>query len=57
MLSLMLFQIIPAQSNSEKKNLKLQENNLDVVISYAPLTSRTIKLKPKNSYLSDIPLI
>ena len=57
MFSLMLFQIIPAQSNSEKKILKLQENNLDVIISYAPLTSRTSNLKPKNSYLSDIPLI
>ena len=56
-LSYMLFQIIPFQNNSEKKILQLQENNLDLRINYAPLTSRTIGLKSKNSYMSDIPLI
>ena len=54
---LMLFQIISFQNNSEKKILKLQENNLVLFINYAPLTSRTQSLKSKNSYLSDIPLI
>ena len=53
----MLFQIIPFQNNSEKKVLKLQENNLDLIIHYAPLTNKTVGLKSKNSYLSDIPLI
>ncbi len=53
----MLFQIIPFQNNSEKKVLKLQENNLDLIIHYAPLTTRTAGLKSKNSYISDIPLI
>ena len=56
-ISRMLFQIIPFQNNSEKKVLKLQENNLDLIIHYAPLTTRTIGLKSKNSYISDIPLI
>lgn len=55
--SRMLFQIIPFQNNSEKKVLKLQENNLDLIIHYAPLTTRTVGLKSKNSYISDIPLI
>ena len=53
----MLFQIIPFQNNSEKKILKIQEKSLDLIIHYAPLTSRTIGLKSKNSYISDIPLI
>ena len=53
----MLFQIIPLQNNSEKKVLQLQESHLDLIIHYAPLTVRTIGLKSKNSYLSDIPLI
>jgi hypothetical protein len=57
MISLMLFQIIPFQNNSEKKILKLQENNLDLIIHYAPLTTRTVGLKSKNSYISDIPLV
>lgn len=52
-----LFRIIPFQNNSEKKILKLQENDLDLIIHYAPLTNRTIGLKSKNSYISDIPLI
>jgi hypothetical protein len=53
----MLFQIIPFQNNSDKKVLKLQENNLDLIIHYAPLTPCTISLKSKNSYISDITLI
>ena len=53
----MLFQIIPFQNNSEKKVLKIQEKSLDLIINYAPLTSCTIGLKSKNSYISDIPLI
>ena len=57
MLCQMLFQIIPFQNNSEKKILKLQEKYLDLIIHYAPLTTRTIGLKSKNSYISDIPLI
>jgi hypothetical protein len=52
-----LFQVIPFQNNSERKILKLQENKLDLIIHYAPLTSSTIGLKSKNSYISDIPLI
>lgn len=56
-LAYMLFEIIPFQNNSEKKILKLQEQDLDLIIHYAPLTRRTIGLTPKNSYLSDIPLI
>ena len=55
--SRMLFQIIPFQNNSEKKVLKIQEKSLDLIIHYAPLTARTIGLKSKNSYISDIPLI
>lgn len=55
--SQMLFQIIPFQNNSDKKVLKLQGPHLDLMIHYAPLTSRTIGLKSKNSYISDIPLI
>ncbi len=53
----MLFQMIPFQNNSEKKILKLQGKSLDLIIHYAPLTSRTVGLKSKNSYISDIPLI
>jgi hypothetical protein len=53
----MLFEIIPFQTNSEKKILKLNQNNLDLVIQYAPLTTRTLSLKPKNSYFSDIRLL
>jgi hypothetical protein len=52
----MLFHVIPFQNNSEKKILKLQEKDLELIIHYAPLTRRTIGLKPKNSYLADIPL-
>lgn len=53
----MLFQIIPFQTISEKAILKLNAENLDLVLYSAPLTERTISLKPKNSYLSEIPLI
>jgi len=53
----MLFEIIPSQTNAEKKILKLQENNLDLAINFAPLTAQTLRLKPINNYLSDIPLI
>lgn len=53
---LLLFQIIPFQSTSEKKILKLNNIALDLITPYAPLTTRTQKLKSKNSYLSDIPL-
>ena len=54
--SQMLFQIIPFQTNSEKKILKLKQSNLDLVLQYAPLTTTTFGLKAKNNYLSDIPL-
>ena len=56
-LSYMLFQILPFQTNFEQKILKLSTKNLDLVIPHAPLTTRTESLKPKNSYLPDIPLI
>jgi hypothetical protein len=51
-----LFQIIPFQTISEKTVLKLHAENLDLIFHSAPLTERTISLKPKNSYLSEIPL-
>lgn len=53
----MLFQTIPFQTISEKAVLKLNAENLDLVLHSAPLTERTTSLKPKNSYLSEIPLI
>ena len=56
-ISHMLFQIIPLQSHSEKKILKIKENSLDILIHYAPCTSLTSGLRSNNSYWSDIPLI
>ena len=56
-LNRILFEIIPFQTNSEKKVLKLKENHLDIIIGFAPLTTKTFCLKSKNSYISDIPLI
>lgn len=56
-LSEMLFQIIPSQTISEKAVLKLHTDNLDLILHSAPLTEKTASLKPKNSYLSEIPLI
>ena len=57
MISYMSFQIIPSQNISEKKVLKLQKNKIDLIISHAPLTNRTMALKSKNGYIPDIPLI
>lgn len=54
--SQMLFQMIAFQTNSEKKILNLNGKNLNLIIQYAPLTTRTAGLKSKNSYLSDIRL-
>ena len=56
-LSYMLFQILPFQINSEQKVLRLNKKTLDLIVPYAPLTTRTEGLKPKNSYLPDIPLV
>lgn len=52
-----LFEIIPYQTNAEKKILKLQQKHLDLIINFAPLTAQTLRLKPLNGYLSDIPLL
>lgn len=52
----MLFQKIAFQTNSEKKILNLNGKSLNLIIQYAPLTTRTAGLKSKNSYLSDIRL-
>lgn len=54
--SQMLFKMIAFQTNSEKKILNLNGKNLNLIIQYAPLTTRTAGLKSKNSYLSDIRL-
>jgi hypothetical protein len=56
-LSQILFKIIPFQTNSEKKILKVNGRDLDLNIQYAPLTIRTAGLAPQNSYFSDIRLI
>ena len=56
-LSQMLFKIIPFQINSEKPILKLNAGDLNLNIQYAPLTTRTSGLEPKNSYFSDIRLL
>lgn len=57
LLSYMLFQILPSQINFEQKVLRLNAKNLDLIIPYAPLTTRTEGLKPKNSYFPVISLI
>lgn len=53
----MLFQIVPFQTISEKAILKIHAENLDLIFHSAPLTERTASLKPRNSFLSEIPLI
>jgi hypothetical protein len=52
----MLFEIIPSQTNSEQPILSSHAHALELVIPYAPLTTRTIGLQSKNSYITDIPL-
>jgi hypothetical protein len=53
----MLFNIIPSQTNAERPVLSSNAHALELIIPYAPLTSRTISLQSKNSYMTDIPLI
>lgn len=52
----MLFKIIPSQTNSEQPILNSHAQALDLIIPYAPLTTRTIGLQSKNSYMTDIPI-
>lgn len=55
-LAYILFTIIPTQTNSEKAILNFHGNQMDLLIPHAPLTTATISLQSKNSYMTDIPI-